>query len=367
MVNSTLHTELLERGANITFTLAQATSGGPTTTITLPYSAFDLTALPPYQGLSNSTTYFPLRRAQNDTQYTLGRTFMQEAYVTVDYERSKFNVSQCTWVQNAESNLVPIFPATSAENTQYSGAGSNATDSGTSSRSSSALSGGAIGGIVAGAVVGVAAVAVIVYFCCKRKYRARAAVEGKGARSSSEGSTANTSQTALNEQGTRVFPKAELEGSNPKAPESSLQPPGTPNTELESPTLGGYGSHISNSTQTTSVVSPLSPGEFSEAGGAQVFEMPGDMPEVSQVDGRQITEKDMMRRREQAINGVDPHSSEETQAVSGAEQQNRRTVQPEEVVVRGVVQGRRRPSTDHSHNRFSFEDSDEERTLGTAT
>jgi hypothetical protein len=29
--------------------------------------------------VSNQTRYFPLQRAANDTQYTLGRTFLQEA------------------------------------------------------------------------------------------------------------------------------------------------------------------------------------------------------------------------------------------------------------------------------------------------
>jgi hypothetical protein len=29
--------------------------------------------------VKNTTSYFPLKRAANDTQYTLGRAFLQEA------------------------------------------------------------------------------------------------------------------------------------------------------------------------------------------------------------------------------------------------------------------------------------------------
>lgn len=354
LVNSTLHSSLLQRRAHVTFTLAQDTTGGSVTSITLPYSAFDLTAQPPYRGLANSTTYFPLRRAQNDTQYTLGRTFMQEAYITVDYERAKFNVSQCIWVQNAASNLVPIFPANSVENSQYSGAGTNATDT----DKSSSLSGGAIGGIAGGVVGGVAVLAgILIWYFWQRRSKnkaAAAAAAEKKTLPSSRDSANNGSQTALNEKGTTVFPKAELEGSEMPPDAAKLLPPGTPTSPFDASTLG-YGSHMSSSTQTTAVVSPLSPGAASEAGGVQLFEMPGDMPEVSQADGRQITEKDLMKRREQLYNGVDLHASQETQTAPGAEEAApRRTVQPGEVVIQDQVREGHQPNV-NPHDRFSFE------------
>lgn len=346
LVNATLHAALLERDANVTFTLAQGTSGGTITTITLPYSAFDLTASPPYQGLSNSSTYFPLRRAQNSTQYTLGRTFMQEAYVTVDYERAKFNVSQCTWVQNPSQTLVPIYPAAASENSQYSGAGPSAT--GSPSSSSSSLSGGAIGGIVAGVLIGIIVLAAVSAWYFRRRYKARAAeAKRKGGESSSRQST----HSASHDKGA-VFPKAELEGStmHPFPESAKLFPPGTPTTPVGASSDGGYGTHISTSTQTTQVLSALSPGGFSEAGGAQLFEMPGDMPGISQADGRQITEKDMMQRREQMYNGTPPLASQETLETSQAQRQEpRRLVQPGEVLIRDEVR------EDHNHDRFSFE------------
>jgi hypothetical protein len=54
----------------ITFKLGDTIDGGDTVDITLPYNAFDLQA--DYPLYTNRTNYFPLRRADNDTQYTLG-------------------------------------------------------------------------------------------------------------------------------------------------------------------------------------------------------------------------------------------------------------------------------------------------------
>lgn len=45
--------------------------------ITIPFSAFNLTASYPLSDIS--VPYFPLRQAENETQYTLGRVFLQEA------------------------------------------------------------------------------------------------------------------------------------------------------------------------------------------------------------------------------------------------------------------------------------------------
>jgi hypothetical protein len=77
LVNNTLHAKLLASNANVTFTLGVGKNGGETVDIVLPYASFDLTATPPL--LKNTTSYFPLKRAANDTQYTLGRAFLQEA------------------------------------------------------------------------------------------------------------------------------------------------------------------------------------------------------------------------------------------------------------------------------------------------
>ena len=67
----------MSNNPNFTFQIGDNTEGGPTAEIVLPYSSFDLVMIPP--AVSTETRYFPLLRAANDTQYTLGRTFLQEA------------------------------------------------------------------------------------------------------------------------------------------------------------------------------------------------------------------------------------------------------------------------------------------------
>ncbi len=77
-VDDALHPALLEQNASVTFTIGQTTAaGGKIMNITLPYASFDLKATPPF--VNKTTNYFPLQRANDPTQYTLGRTFLQEA------------------------------------------------------------------------------------------------------------------------------------------------------------------------------------------------------------------------------------------------------------------------------------------------
>lgn len=77
LVNETHHNTLLDSDAEVTFRLSDVNSGGETVRIVLPYAAFDLAAQ--YPLVDNTSYYFPLKRAANSTQYTLGRTFLQEA------------------------------------------------------------------------------------------------------------------------------------------------------------------------------------------------------------------------------------------------------------------------------------------------
>lgn len=74
-VNDTLHEILVSNAATVTFTLRNPAKSGQVD-ITLPYRAFDLVTDFPD---GSSAKYFPLQRADNSSQYTLGRTFFQEA------------------------------------------------------------------------------------------------------------------------------------------------------------------------------------------------------------------------------------------------------------------------------------------------
>jgi len=77
LVNDTIHSQLQKLNPTLTFQLGNAIYGGEFVNIEIPYTAFDLQAT--YPIYPNETNYFPLRRAANDTQYTIGRTFLQES------------------------------------------------------------------------------------------------------------------------------------------------------------------------------------------------------------------------------------------------------------------------------------------------
>ena len=77
-VNDSSHEANLKHDASIVLQLSNSLNGGgPSINITLPYASFDLVATTPL--VSSQTRYFPLQRGNDDTQYTLGRTFLQES------------------------------------------------------------------------------------------------------------------------------------------------------------------------------------------------------------------------------------------------------------------------------------------------
>ncbi|KAF3153723.1 hypothetical protein EYR41_005663 [Orbilia oligospora] len=140
LVNNTQHEKLLTRNASIVFRIGHF-STNETVDITFPYAAFDLTLSYPYT--TNPIRYFPLKRAANDSQYTLGRVFFQEAYVIADYERKNFSVFQCNWDASGKKDIVAIISPQDVQLPQDS-------DS-----SSSKLHPGALAGIAIGVVVGI--------------------------------------------------------------------------------------------------------------------------------------------------------------------------------------------------------------------
>ncbi|KAL9620781.1 MAG: hypothetical protein Q9160_004681 [Pyrenula sp. 1 TL-2023] len=152
-VDGTLHDKLTQQNPKVTFNLGNGLNGGQTVSITLPYAAFDLTmASPP---ATNATRYFPLLRASNSTQYTLGRAFLQEAYMVVDWERSTFSLSQTIFRENPMPNIKQIDPV-----------------SGT--KSSGSLSIGAIVGVAAGGGVAlIVSIVLTICLCLRRRKRRR--------------------------------------------------------------------------------------------------------------------------------------------------------------------------------------------------
>ncbi|MCJ1384348.1 hypothetical protein MMC17_007464 [Xylographa soralifera] len=116
LVNDSLHESLLAQNPSFTFRIATDDTSSETVNITLPYASFDQMVTTAYPNVTNSSSYFPLRRAANDSQYTLGRAFLQESYLIADYERSQFSINQCIFSENMTENIRAI-PALAVSNT----------------------------------------------------------------------------------------------------------------------------------------------------------------------------------------------------------------------------------------------------------
>lgn len=383
LVNDTQHEILVERNASITLQLGQGPDSDATVQITLPYAAFDLRASPPFSNLSNETYYFPIRRAPNE-QYTLGRTFLQEAYITVDYEVSRFQVAQAVWSQTAAQNLVGIPPANASTDASIwtspnwdqgsaeraPGSGNNSTAASASNSDSSSLGVGAIVGIVVGAIA-VLAIAGFIFFYRRRQKRRRAAAAAAAAANSTESKPASSSgSTNSQSKGATVYPKAELAGSSPfpfgmthhDADNKGLLPPGMPHTPSGNGTMSAYsptspstgeGTYSSNNT----VISPASEADSKQL---HIYEMPGDMPVVREKDGKQLSEKEALQHREKLYNGVDSTAVTPTTpahpdyATAGA-QDPETPLHPRRVNAEDIVDARTGEAVSGHHRAFSFE------------
>ena len=133
----------------------------PAITIEIPYAAFDLEAY--YPIFASPTKYFPLRRADNNTQYALGRAFMQEVYMVVDWERDVFNLSQAVFTAPMpEPNIITIQPKISRTGSL-------------DFKSNGKLSAGAIAGIAIGAVLFLAGVILGLWLWWRKQKREKAA------------------------------------------------------------------------------------------------------------------------------------------------------------------------------------------------
>ncbi|KAF7935175.1 uncharacterized protein EAE97_008082 [Botrytis byssoidea] len=127
LINSTQYFLLTSINPQVTFSLANSLTGGDTASIVLPFNAFALSASYPF--VPNDTYYFPLRKSANDSQNTLGRAFLQEAYLTVDYERGNFTVSQCSFVDGSSSEINTIVSPPLTNNSSSMSKSSSSADS----------------------------------------------------------------------------------------------------------------------------------------------------------------------------------------------------------------------------------------------
>lgn len=294
LVNDNLHTQLLDTNPNITFTIGTGFTGGSTVAITLPYAAFDLQASPPYQGLQEQQYYFPLRRAANNTQFTLGRTFLQEAYLTVDWEREKFNVSQCAWSESSQSSIVAIrsINDTSSDDGSDQGTSMPAANNG---NKSSGMSTGAIIGIAVGIGLAVAVVVCGLFFFFRRRRNQKRDSHEK-MESPEPGSVPGPSNNQSRDGVNNVYPKVELDANQTA---SGADKDGDNDKDGEDTKMSeGSGTQTSRGLMIEADSKPR-----------QIFEMPGDMPARQEAGGRQLSEKETMMVREARYNGTDPEQT----------------------------------------------------------
>ena len=158
LVKSDAHDNLVKTNPTLTFSLA---TGGKSVNITFPYAAFDLNAS--YPLVKNESRYFPLQRAPDDRSYTLGRTFLQEAYIITNFETSTFSLSQALF-DESPARIVPI--SSNANGTADSGVTG---DKPKGKGKSGGIGTGAIAGLaIAIAIVGII-VAVVAYMLRRRR------------------------------------------------------------------------------------------------------------------------------------------------------------------------------------------------------
>lgn len=312
LVDDLLHSTLKAKNPSVTFSLGQKFLTNATVDITLPYSAFDLQASKPYRGLKNSTRYFPIRRGNGEKQYVLGRTFLQEAYLTVDWERQNFSVSAVNWTYGQPKHIVPIVSP------KYTGELKAASKS-------RHFTTGSIIGVALGSGFGFAIMvsAVSWWFWRRRQKRnlkkVKEEYELKAVAAAKEPPAEKpedcpTSPTKDAEEGTNVFPKAELPADSTHPPEMSCD---RKDADASSPTSFG-------------LPSPLVEAENTER---QIFEMPGDFPARVEAGGRQLSEKESMVVRERIYNGVDPNGPPDISPRSEEPPRRLAPVSPSEVAM----------------------------------
>lgn len=222
LMSDELHASLTERNPNVTFTLGTSLTGD-TVDIVMPYASFDLAVGHPI--VNGSRPYFPLKRAANETQFVLGRAFLQSAYLIVDYERGNFSLAQALFPDSyTEQRLTAILPPVNITS---------------SSSSRDGLATAEIAGIAVGAVGAVALVAIAVASWLWRRRRSK---QLQAKEESTPASLAEAHMGELDAAETIGFPSefdgkdrcSEMEG-DVSAPRSELDSKGKPRHEMADP------------------------------------------------------------------------------------------------------------------------------------
>ncbi|CAO2655271.1 Nn.00g103350.m01.CDS01 [Neocucurbitaria sp. VM-36] len=158
-VNASAHEWNLQQNATVSLKIGAGPRDSDIfTTVVLPYAAFDQQISFPIT--DQATQYFPIRKSDNG-MYVLGRTFLQEAYIIVDYERANFTVAPAQFSEPMlDESLVTIFNKTYVGITPEGSPGSG-------------LSAGAIAGIVVGIVLAFIIAGLGAFFWWKKRRDAK--------------------------------------------------------------------------------------------------------------------------------------------------------------------------------------------------
>jgi hypothetical protein len=160
LIDRNIHDRLLNSNHEITFALAPS-SMGASINITFPYLAFAQTLA----SSSNDTElYFPIHATSDPKSYKLGRTFLQEAHLTVHPSARTFLISQARF-PFAPPRIIalPSFASKSKPAMKFF------TRAVRSRRRRGRPSGGAIAGIVIAVVAVVVALAFVVWIILRKR------------------------------------------------------------------------------------------------------------------------------------------------------------------------------------------------------
>lgn len=170
--NPTQHDNLSDSSTTTTFTFRfkDKPSASGFVEIDLPYAAFDLSLSYPYIPYTEYGTdeaskfYFPLARSANSSQYTIGRAFLQEAYIITSYETNQFALYQAVHVSDTLNNksiiAIPSGDSTTGQETSTASSGQN-----------TRLTKGQIAGIVIGVLGTIATLLATLYFSYIKYYK----------------------------------------------------------------------------------------------------------------------------------------------------------------------------------------------------
>ena len=108
--NHTVYQSWPQKNPQLSFEFVSLQNTTLPATIVIPFASFILLNTTDSTNPSG-IAIVALRQAKNATQYTMGRTFFQEAYIIADYERSNFSISQAVFPNSSMAqDIVAIRP-----------------------------------------------------------------------------------------------------------------------------------------------------------------------------------------------------------------------------------------------------------------